>query len=129
MKYAPDLAHRMIARVFNNEVALLKHRNMAMINYKEPQFKKMLHNMDRVSMSDKQLREHVKKYLAKAFLLIEQYIPGFDLTNVREERAKALFSEEACKCYNNNPAVLGFHPEDDGLEHLVKYSILTQIGI
>ena len=48
---------------------------------------------------------------------------------VKEERAAAFFGEESTKNYSENPHVFGVNPEENGSDHLVRYSLMTQIGI
>ena len=68
----------------------------------------MLFNMDRVSMTDSQLRAKLKENLNRAFVLFEQYFPAFNMIDMGEKRANVLFGADKVKNYSDHPHIDGY---------------------
>jgi hypothetical protein len=53
--------------------------------------------MDKMSVSDKDLGLKVRESLKRPFLLVVEYIPGFDLTKCKGDRSLMIFHPDVIK--------------------------------
>ena len=59
---------------------LCKVPNMRLINHKDQEYREMQFAMDKISLGDENLRMKVRANINRPFILLTEYIPGFDLS-------------------------------------------------
>lgn len=72
------------------------------INNGMPEFKAMQFALNKVSQSDEILKHQIRQNMNRPFVVIMEYIPGFDVTHVGKDRARVLL----------HPDVLQVRPEE-----------------
>jgi len=102
------------------EIELFKVPKTRVISCKDPEFKEMQFAMDKVSLGDETLRGYVRSNINRPFVLLMEYIPGFDLNNVFYERSLLLFHPDTLRAgpksavrgwsTENNPSGIGEPP-------------------
>jgi len=55
---------------------------MRVVPANHPEYKEIKFAMDKMSVSDKELGVKVRESLKRPFLLVMEYIPGFNLDNI-----------------------------------------------
>ena len=65
--------------------------------HKDAEYKAMQFAMDKLSLGNETLRNQVRSTINKPFIFVEEYIPGFDLSRVLEDRSKLIFHPDTIK--------------------------------
>lgn len=97
IKSCPEPVNSLLSYEILKEMDLCKVPNMRLINHKDQEYREMQFAMDKISLGDENLRMKVRANINRPFILLMEYIPGFDLRYMLEERSYMTFHPEAAK--------------------------------
>ena len=99
IKSVPDPTVKLMAHSILTFSKMFRTPNIAVMHAGHPEFKQMIFHMDKIAMNNEDLRREVRANMRYAFVILEEYMPGFDLSEVKGRRAEFLFHPEALKPY------------------------------
>lgn len=71
-----------------------------------PEFKDLQFALNKISQNDENLKQTIRKNLNRPFIVLMEYIPGFAVTSMGRDRARAVF----------HPDVLQKKPAEQGVK-------------
>lgn len=103
IKSVPDPTVKLMAHSLLTFSKLFRLPAIAVMHAGHPEFRQMIFHLDKVAMGNQELRETIRNNLTFAFVVIEEFVPGFDLSEVRGDRAEFLFHPDALRSYKQRP--------------------------
>jgi hypothetical protein len=70
---------------------MFKVPRMRVIHHKSKEYKEMQFALDKISNQDETLRRQVRGQMNRPFITLMEYIPGFDASNIFNERAHQIY--------------------------------------
>lgn len=74
---------------------MFKVPKMKVIHHKQKEFQEMKFALDKASLGDEQLRREVRSNINRPFILVMEYIQGFGLDYMLEERSHMVLHPDA----------------------------------
>ena len=97
VKCAANPCGALFAAFVYGQVRLFKAPAVRVIAADTNEYKEIKFALDKLSISDKDLGIKVRESLKRPFLLVMEYVPGFNLDNVEGDRALTIFHPDVIK--------------------------------
>jgi len=97
IKSTPDPLASLYSFMLLDAMGHLRVPACKVINAGDSEFKMMLFAMEKASLGDEDLRLKIRSTMNRPFIVVQEFVPGFDLTQIREDRAKLLFHPDTMR--------------------------------
>ena len=99
IKSCPQPVNTLFASFVHGQMKLFKVPHMRVLVHIDSEYKALQFAMDKVSLGNESLRAQVRGNINRPYILIMEYIPGFTMGQVLQERAGIFFHPDTMKGY------------------------------